>query len=84
MKLQAHPQKPKKPVPQLGDPPGAQEELPYCIELWRAGTDAVERVLARGFSAQLAHAIFNAATHEHPERRITLRKGGRIVVDTSA
>lgn len=63
--------------------PRPTEELPYRIELWRDGTgEAVERVLARAVSAQLARAIFKAAQSEHPERRITLRKGNRIIVDS--
>jgi hypothetical protein len=60
------------------------DDLPYYIELWRAdGDDGIERVLARAVSAQLARAIFKAAQGEHPKRRITLRKGNRIVIDSS-
>jgi hypothetical protein len=65
-----------------GTAPRPAEELPYRIELWLDGADGVERVLARAVSAQLARAIFNAARGEHPERRITLRKGNRIVADS--
>jgi hypothetical protein len=32
---------------------------------------------------QLAHAIFNAARNEHPERRITLQKGTRMIADSA-
>jgi hypothetical protein len=61
------------------------EELPYLIELRQAGDgDKVERVLARAFTAHLAHAIFKAAQDEHPERRITLRKGSRIIADSAS
>jgi hypothetical protein len=61
----------------------ASEELPYRIELWNAeDRDAVERVLACAFSAQLARAIFKAAREEHPERRITICKGTRILADS--
>jgi hypothetical protein len=60
-----------------------QQELPYHIELWHADDrDTVERVLACALSAQLAHAIFKAAQGEQPERRITLRKGNRILADS--
>jgi hypothetical protein len=60
------------------------EELPYSIELWHSEeSDTVERVLARASSAQLAHAIFNAARNEHPDRRITLQKGSRIIADSA-
>jgi hypothetical protein len=60
------------------------DQLPYRIELWQdGGTHAVERVLARALNAQLARAIFGAAKTEYPERRITLRKGSRIVADSA-
>jgi hypothetical protein len=60
------------------------EELPYSIELWRDGAGgAVERVLARAASSELARAIFKAATTEHPNRRVTLRKGTRTLGDSS-
>lgn len=59
------------------------EELPYRIELWHAdGTDTVERVLACALNLQLARAIFKAAVGEYPDRRITVCKGNRIIVDT--
>jgi hypothetical protein len=59
------------------------EDLPYRIELWRADADELERVLARATSIQLARAIFTAAQGEHPQRRITLCKGNRVVSDSS-
>ena len=66
-------------------PPGETEELPYRVELWHDGMgDTVERVLARALNAQLARAIFTAAKGEHPNRRITLRKGSRVIVDSAA
>jgi hypothetical protein len=67
-----------------GDAPsGRPDELPYRVELWRdGGTEGLERVLARALSVQVARAIFKAATDEHPHRRITLRRGSRIVADS--
>ena len=59
------------------------EDLPYRIELWRADANEPERMLARAASMQLARAIFKAAQGEHPERRITLRKGNRVVSDSN-
>jgi hypothetical protein len=60
------------------------EELPYRVELWRDGVgQTVERILARAVNVQLARAIFNAAQGEHPERRITVRKGSRIIADSA-
>lgn len=64
-------------------PPEPRDELPYSIELWQLEDAAVERVLARASSAQLAHAIFNAARNEHPGRRITLQQGSRIIADSA-
>ena len=65
--------------------PRRHEDLPYAVELWRAAPAvAVERVLARAASAQLAQAIFVAVQKEHPDRRITVRKGKSIVNDTAA
>jgi hypothetical protein len=61
------------------------EDLPYVIELWQSDNpQMVEHVLARAWSAQLATAIFKAVKEEHPDRRITLRKGNHIVQDTIA
>jgi hypothetical protein len=60
------------------------EELPYRVELWRGGGgEGIERVLARAVNVQLARAIFNAAQGEHPERRITVRRGTRIIADSA-
>jgi hypothetical protein len=67
----------------MGSQPGHNDKLSYRIELWDAAErDSVERVLARAFSATLARAIFNAARSEHPDRRITLRRGARIIADS--
>jgi len=60
------------------------EDLPYRVDLWRAdGENGVERVLARAASMPLARAIFKAAQGEHPDRRITLSKGNRILSDSA-
>ncbi|HJU20710.1 MAG TPA: hypothetical protein VJ770_30040 [Stellaceae bacterium] len=68
----------------IGNPEGPIENLPYRIELWDAtGGTAVERVLARAFNAPLARAIFKAAQSEHPNRRVTLRRGVRLIADSA-
>jgi hypothetical protein len=59
------------------------EKLPYSIELWDDAAGALERVLARAIDAQLARAIFQAARKEHPESRILLRRGARVVADST-
>jgi hypothetical protein len=65
--------------------PEPLEELPYRVELWHMdGTAAVERVLARALNLHLARAIFKAATDEHPDRRITLREGTRLIADSTS
>jgi len=44
------------------------EKLSYSIELWDLDAQALERVLARAFSPQLARAIFRAVQKEHPDQ----------------
>ncbi len=74
----------KSKVLQVAGPGGQKEKLPYRVELWDAvDRDCIERVLARAFNAPLARAIFKAARSEHPERRITLRRGKRVVADSA-
>lgn len=60
-----------------------RETLPYLVERWD-GDGRERRVLARAASAQLARAIFRAATGEHPETRITLSRGSRIIADSDS
>jgi hypothetical protein len=75
---------PDKATEKTGLPQAAPEELGYRIELWDAyHPDAVERVLARAFSATLAQAIYKAAQTEHPDRRITLSQGDKRIADTA-
>jgi hypothetical protein len=59
------------------------DKLPYSVELWDEDAHALERVLARAFSQQLARAIFRAAQQEHPDGRILLRRGSRTVADSA-
>lgn len=75
-------EKPK--ISRLGGSPGQKETLPYRIELCDAlDRHLVERVLARAFNAALARAMFTAAQREYPERRITLRRGTRLIADSA-
>jgi hypothetical protein len=70
--------------PSAAGPGGGTEDLPYRVELWDASRhDCVERVLAHASSAPLARAIFKAARTEHPDRRITLCRGKRVVADSA-
>jgi hypothetical protein len=73
----------KEKFPRNDEPSSGPEDLPYCVELWHAERrDSVERVLGRAVNTQFARTIFKAAKEEHPERRVTLRKGNRIVADS--
>jgi hypothetical protein len=64
--------------------PTQRDDLPYSVELWHEADRAlIERVLARASNAALARAIFKAAQSEHPVRRITLRRGARLIADTT-
>jgi hypothetical protein len=58
-----------------------EDGLPYRVELWDAPRRKLERVLARASSNVLARAIFKAAQAEYPERRITLRRGSRVIAE---
>jgi hypothetical protein len=57
-------------------------KLPYSVELWDIEKRAVERLLARAASASLARAIFSAAQEEHPDRRLTLSRGERVIAQS--
>lgn len=75
---------PDKTTEKTGLLQAAPEELSYRIELWGGSEpDAVERVLARAFSATLAQAIYKAAQTEHPDRRITLSRGETRLADSA-
>lgn len=54
------------------------DALPFRVELWRTAAE-VERVLGLASNAALARAIFHAAISENPGKRITLRRGERIL-----
>ena len=69
------------PPPDAGDP-GISDDLPYRIELWStADRGPIEKILGRAANVRLAHAIFNAAQTEYPGRRISLRRGARIIAE---
>jgi hypothetical protein len=66
-------------VSTLAGPSAKYTKLPYRIELRDTQKKDVERVLGRAVSAPLARAIYSAALDEHPERRITLCRGARVI-----
>jgi hypothetical protein len=61
---------------------GAGERLPYAIELWDLPRIAPEKVLGRAASVVLARAIFAAAATEHLGRRLVLRRGSKVLLET--
>jgi hypothetical protein len=61
---------------------GASDTLPFVIELWNRTGSKPLRVIARAQNAALARAIFKAAAAENPERKLTLRRDGRILAST--
>ena len=57
--------------------------LPFVVELWTEDESEVESVLARVQSASLGQAVLNASRADFPVRFLTLRRGAKIVADTS-
>lgn len=57
--------------------------LPFVVELWTQDGKDVETVLARVQSASLSNAVFNASRTDFPDRRITLRRGVRVILDSA-
>jgi hypothetical protein len=55
--------------------------LPYIVEIWNLPRTAVERVIARAASLQIARTVFESAVSENPARRLVLRRGERILED---
>lgn len=55
--------------------------MPYIIEIWNLPRTAVERVIARAASLQIARTVFESAASENPARRLVLRRGERIFED---
>ena len=60
----------------------SEDLLPYVIELWTEDGRDVAFILARVRSASLANAVFSASRADFLDRRITLRRGARIIVDS--
>ncbi len=58
------------------------EQLPYAVELWNLTRTAPERVIARAASATLARAIFAAASTEHLGRKLVLRRGSQVLLES--
>jgi hypothetical protein len=57
-------------------------DLPYMVELWDLPRRGPERVIGRAASMILARAIFTAAQSEHLGRRLVLRRGSQILLES--
>jgi hypothetical protein len=57
------------------------DDLPYKVELWNGERTSIEQVLAVTAHGSIGYAAYHAATREHPEARIALRRGNRIVAE---
>ena len=70
--------------PQTKAPSDINEELlPFVVELWTEDRSDVESVLARVQSASLGQAVFSASRADFPNRLLTLRRGSKVIADTS-
>ena len=58
--------------------------LPFVVELWTEDRSEVELVLARVQTASLGQAVFTASCGDLPTRRLTLRRGARVLMDLLA
>jgi hypothetical protein len=59
--------------------PQDDDDLPFIVELWSGDKETVEQVLAVTASGSIGYAAYFAATKEHPQRFITLRRQTHIV-----
>ncbi len=65
-------------------PGGApHEDLPYKVELWDAGKNSIEVVLAVTANSSIGFAAYHAATREYPDRYVTLRHKNRTVAQAN-
>lgn len=69
-------------TPAKATAPTPPSQLAYAVELWNLPRTAPERVIARAASASLARAIFQAACAEHFGRRLVLRRGAQILLES--
>jgi hypothetical protein len=62
----------------------SEDLLPFVVELWTDDGSEVEYILARVQTASLGHAVFIASRADLPTRRLTLRRGARVIADSSS
>jgi hypothetical protein len=64
-------------------PAAASEPLPYVVELWDLTRTGPERVLGRAASIMLANAVFAAAQAEYVGRKLTLKRGDKVLAESA-
>jgi len=74
---------PRVPGAGIGDPQ-AHEDLPYTVEIWDETKHGVESVVAVTASSSIGYAAYYAATREYPDRYITLRFKGDVLIRWNA
>ena len=63
----------------FGGVPGENEDLPYKVEVWDAGGQFVEQVVAVSANPAIGFAAYYAAAREYPGRDVTLRYKDRVL-----
>ena len=57
------------------------DELPFKVEQWdRNGR--IERVIASAANVIVGRGAYQAACHQYPQARLTLRQGIRVIEET--
>jgi len=56
-------------------------DLPYRIEIWSAGDQRVEELIATASNAIVARAAFNAAAAQYPARLVRLRNRALVMAE---
>jgi hypothetical protein len=67
-----------------GDEPEAGEDLPYKVEIWDGAKLVVDAIVAVTASSSIGYAAYYAATREYPDRYITLRFKGSVLIRWNA
>ena len=62
----------------------AGEDLPYKVEIWDGTKNSVEAIVAVTASSAIGYAAYYAATGEYPDRYITLRHKGAVLIRWNA
>jgi hypothetical protein len=55
------------------------DDLPFKVEQWDRDENRIERVIARAANLIIGRRAFEAACHQYPRARLTLRQGIRVI-----